>query len=214
MVKEQTSGSWIARALASGMLKWLAYQLAAIIGPVLFGVATALVGRIGDGTPWMWSMAAGALGFGGCAAGAFFLSVIVARQRVSAKLGLAGPRFAFDITSKDVILGVSLQSTAQIPLEFEIKEIRTQLGDAYPPSRPFTNTVFNVPPGGQGWFFDHPIPVARGGGHEKTVNGTVTAKIAYGRPGSRKHLLDAKWLVHLRFDETGNSFTATWQDLA
>jgi hypothetical protein len=209
MMSKQGAG-WVARALASGVLKWIAFQAAALVGPLLLGLATIAIGRVGDGTPWMWAIAAGALTFGGCAAGLHFMLAVAARYRVKGRLALSSPRIAVELASGELALGVNLQSLADVPIEFEIKQLRTQLAGVFAPNKPYTNTVIEIPPNGQGWFVDHVISIGRKWAPGEVVSGQVIAIIAYGRPGSRTHILEARTAVHVKFSAEGSPEASAW----
>lgn len=206
--------NWVGKAIAGGMLKWIGFQIAALAGPAVLGLAAAAAGRMGGEVSWMWAISAGALSFGGAAAGVFFTLAVVDRYKVSGRLALASPRIALDLASGDVSLGVNLQSLAEVPIEFEIKEIRTQLSGTYASNKPFDRTTFEVPPHGVGFFSDYAIELKQGSLAGKVLDGSVIAMIAYGRPGSRKNVLNVKCGVHLRYGAQGSLEGTSWEMLA
>ena len=209
------SGGWWGRAIAGGVLKWMGFQVAALAGPAVLGVLATAAGRMSESAPWMWALAAGALTFGGAAAGVHFTLSVVDRYAVRGRLALATPRVAVDMASGDVALGVNLQSLADVAIEFEIREIRTQIDWAYPTSKPFERTIYEIPPRGHGFFSDHVIQFERStvsGG--KVSHGSVIAAVAYGRPGSRKHTLNVQCGVHIRFTNIGTIDGTSWEMLA
>lgn len=201
----------IFNSFTSGVVKWIGWQVASFIGPVVIGIVTAWAGRLGDGSSWMWSIMAGSLAYGGSAAGIYFTLAIVARQRVNGRLELICPQAAIDINTGDIVLGVQLRNSAENSIEFEIVHMATELGGNYPAKKPYSKTVFEIPAGGKGWFHDYSIQVARGN-PASVCSGSVVAEIKYGRPGYRKYVMNVKCAMHIRFDANGNLEATAWEE--
>ena len=155
---------------------------------------------------------AASLTFGGASAGAFYVFELVKRRAIEGRLACVSPRIALDIVSGEVSLGVNLQSLADVPIEFEIKQIRTEVAGSYPPSKPFDLSTFVIPPLGVAFFSDFGIKVALQAGVSEVKEGTVRASVLYGRPGSRKYNLDIKRKVHLRYDAAGIIEAFSWNE--
>jgi hypothetical protein len=205
--------SWIAKALASGLLKWVGLQLATLGAPIALALGTLLIGWLQNG-PWMWSITAAALAFGGSAAGVHHTLDIISRYRVAGKVVFAGPRVAIDMKTGQVALGINVLSTAEVPVEFEVKSIRTNLGTSYAANKPYGLAVFEMPPRGQGWFVDHAIPATNDPSDPAVASGSVIATVAYGRPGARKHELAIRCGVHLKRGDAGAIEAASWELIA
>lgn len=202
---------WLLRAFGSGLLKWVGFQIATLFGPLLIGIVTATLGRFDGSATWMWAACAGALAFGGSAAGAYYLIGIAEKFRVKGRLSFAAPRVSHDIRSGDIALGFNVQNLADVSLEFEVKEMRTQLGELFPPSKAFVKTIYEIPPGGYGWFSDYSIQGSKPGGDVKIERGTIQVNLLYGRPGARKHKLEGKWVVHLQYGSGSTIETTAWE---
>ena len=112
-------GSWIAKAFASGAIKALAYQLTTLAMPFIVAGLTLFAGRIGGGFPWMWTLMATSLSFGGVAAVSFYVFEVVRRRAVDGRLACVSPRVAIDIQLGGVCLGFDLKSLADVPVDFE-----------------------------------------------------------------------------------------------
>lgn len=202
---------WLLRAFGSGLLKWVGFQVATLAGPLVIGIVTTTLGRADGSVTWMWAACAGALAFGGSAAGAYYLIGIAEKFRVKGRLSFSAPRITHDIQSGDIALGFDVKNLADVSLEYEVKEIRTQLDDLFPPNRAYTKKIFEIPPGGYGWFSDYSIQGSRPGGDARIVRGTIQVELLYGRPGARKHKLAGKWIVHLQYGSEPNIETIAWE---
>lgn len=208
------SQSWIARAVAGGIFKWFGFQLAALAGPTLLGLAATILGKLsGDGT-WSAALAAGALTFGGTAAGVYFTLAVLDRYAVKGRLALQSPRIAVAIDSGEISLGINLSNLADVGIEFEVVELVTQLSGKFPSSKPFERKTFEIPPHGVGFFSDHVIPVDRESTSGMRIDGTINGRIVYGRPGSRKYELLVKYGVHLQLDPSGSIGSWAWEVIA
>lgn len=208
------NGHWIAKALASGAIKALAYQLVTVAMPFLVAGLTLAAGRIGGDVPWMWALMATSLSFGGVAAGTFYVLEVVRQRAVDGRLACVSPRVAIDMQSGGVCLGVDLRSLADVPVDFEVKLIRTELGGSYAPSKPFERTSFVIPPQGVAFFNDHAIKPQLAGSGPEVVEGSVDATILYGRPGSRKYTLKVRRKMYLNFSVDGQVVAIAQTEMA
>lgn len=208
----KSNNGWLARAAATGVVKAIAYHAATVALPFVLAALALVAGRLGDGASWMWAIMASSLTFGGASAGTFYLFELVGKRSIEGKLYCIAPRISIDIGTGQPCLGINLQSRCELPMEFEIKTIRTELGETYPSSKPFKLTVFEIPPQGSGFFNDFSIVLDRQDIGGKVVKGSVVATVLYGSPGKRKYLLDIKREVYLKFGAEGNVELVAWNE--
>ena len=208
----KSNDGWLAKAAASGVVKAIAYHAATAALPFVLAALTLIIGRLGDGASWMWALMAASLTFGGTSAGVFYVFELVGRRAIEGKLACVSPRIAVDIKSGEPSLGINLQSLADVPIEFEVKQIRTEVAGSYSASKPFDLATFVIPPRGVGFFNDYGIKVVLQGGVSEVKEASVRAVVLYGRPGSRKYSLDIRRQVHLRYNGEGNIEAVSWNE--
>ena len=100
-------------------------------------------------------------------------------------------------------LGLSLVSKAQFPLEAEVEELETQVGDRVPTEK-FTKSTMAIGMGGGGGFVSAIIDLAKDISKNAVLPGSIKAKVRYGRPGNLKHEVEKYLYLALTFDERGN----------
>ena len=162
----------------------------------------------------MWALMATSLSFGGVAAGTFFVFELVGRRAVDGRLACSSPRVAIDIRAGGVCLGVDLKSLADVPVDFEVKLIRTELAGQYASSKPFERSSFVIPPQGVAFFNDHAIKPNLTGLGPEVVEGSVNATILYGRPGNRKYTLVVRRKMYLSFGVDGQVVAIAQSEMA
>ena len=207
-----SNDGWLAKAAASGIVKAIAYHAATAVLPFFLAALTLLFGRLGDGASWMWSLMAASMTFGGTSAGMFYVFELAGRRAIDGKLVCVSPRIATDITTGDPSLGFNLQSMADVPVEFEVKQIRTEIAGVYSASKPFDLATFVIPPRGAGFFSDYGITVLLQGGVSEVKEASIRAVVCYGSTGSRKYNLDIKRKVHLRYNADGIIDGVAWNE--
>ena len=133
------------------------------------------------------------------------------RRRVEGKLAFASVNVGRDIKGKGIIVGISLKSSAAFPLEFQVTEMRTSLGDKIPALEHKARKV-TLPATGAGWFNDNPIEIAdppRPG----AIEGAIEFRVKYGLPGSSlKYSIPGKKQVVAAFNDDGLLIQGTWSD--
>ena len=208
----KSNDGWLAKAAASGIVKAITYHVATAALPFVLAALTLIVGRLSDGASWMWALMAASLTFGGTSAGVFFIFELVGKRAIEGKLACVSPRIAVDIKSGEPSLGINLQSLADVPIEFEVKQIRTEVAGIYSASKPFDLATFLIPPRGVGFFSDYGIKVVLQGGVSEVKGASVSAVVLYGSSGNRKFSLDIKRKVHLRYNAEGNIEAVSWNE--
>lgn len=203
---------WLAKAAASGVVKAISYHAATTALPFLLAAMTLIAGRLGDGASWMWSLMAASLAFGGSSAGFFYLFEFVGKRAIDGRLSCESPRVSIDIVSGKPCLGINLQSSADVPVEFEVSQIKTEVSGVYPQSKPFDLATFLIPPRGIGFFNDFSISVELKEGIAEVREGSVSAIVKYGKAGNRKYILEIKRKVHLRYSAEGNIEAVSWNE--
>ena len=103
-----------------------------------------------------------------------------------------------------VSLGFQLRNIATFPIEFSVPDIKTELLEEYSPNKPFLVETVTVPPGNNGWFDDHKIELKGNQWNGKTLEGSIRARIKYGRPGNLKQEIALNKKVYVKFDNHGN----------
>lgn len=202
---------WLLRAFSGGVIKWVGFQIATLIGPLLIGIMTTTVGIVDGTATWMWAACAGSLAFGGSAAGAYYVISIAEKFRVKGRLSFAKPIISHDIESGNISLGFEVQNQADVLLEYEIKEIRTQLGKLFPPKKKFEKTIYDIPSMGVGWFYDYAIESSKPNGQARIEQGTIEVDLLYGKPGARKHKLSGKWITYLKYGSGSTIENVAWE---
>jgi hypothetical protein len=196
------------------MVKAITYHATTLALPFILAAFALVAGRFSDGASWMWSIMAASLTFAGAAAGIFFVFELVGKRSIDGRLHCIAPRIANDINTGQPSLGIHLQSACDLPLEFEVATIRTELDGIYPSSKPFGLTVFAIPPRGLGFFNDFGINLLGRDVAGKVLKGSILARVLYGGPGKRKYSLDIKREVHLKFSAEGSLESFTWNEVA
>lgn len=100
-------------------------------------------------------------------------------------------------------LGLTLVSKAQFPLEAEVEELETQVGNRVPTEKLFEGTM-SIGMGGGGGFTSAIIDLAKDISKNVVLPGSIKAKVRYGRPGNLKHEIEKYLYLALKFDERGN----------
>ena len=171
------NSGWLARAAASGVVRAITYHAATVAMPFVLAALALVAGRVGDGASWMWAIMAASLTFGGAAIGIFYVFELVGKRSIEGRLSCISPRVAIDIRTGELSLGINLLSACDLPIQFEIKSLRTELNGTYPSSKPFELIVFDIPPHGVGFFSDFGINLKGQATAGKVIKGTVIATV-------------------------------------
>ena len=162
-MQNESEKSLFIRSFQSGMVKAIAYQVTIFALPFVLAALTFAAGAIDKSTPWMWVLTATCLSFAGVATGILRFRELLHKNRIEGNLVCTSPRIAIDLTdSNSYSLGLNLQSTGEVPIEFEIGKIITKLHSKYPPKKPFELSRFTIPSRGIGFFNDNAIRLPDG----------------------------------------------------
>jgi hypothetical protein len=132
------------------------------------------------------------------------------RRRVEGRLAFNSAGVGKDARSDGFVIGVHLVSSASFPIEFDIRDFRTRLGETVP-KQLHTPTKLIMPSLGLGWHNDHPIILSSLPKGE-TVEGFVEFEIFYGVPGRLKYKLQGKKRVIAVFNNEGLLTGSNWQE--
>lgn len=211
-MRSEPEKGWMIRALSSGALKAIAYQVTTFVLPFLLATMTFVAGLVDETKiPWMWILMATGVSFAAGLVGVLRFYELLNKTRVEGKLIFAEVR-PFIRSDHEVAIGIFLKSQAEFPIEFEVVEINTKLLDKYPPKRPFDLKRFPIPPHGFGHFIDHAIEIGRP--VSTTAEARIDATIKYGRPGNLKHELEIKRQGIVKFDGEGRIEGSGWNQAA
>jgi hypothetical protein len=205
-------GSWLARNALAGSVRALAgHFTVTYILPIGLPLMTALIGYV-QGVSWMWVLVGGGLMFGGVTTGLVRFDDWRERRRVRDKLTFQRVLVGRGVRYGGVTLGMELASAASVPIEVQVREVRTRLKNVVPAdSFPTRSTI--VSPRGLVGFNDHAIDIGeppKGG----TLDGSIEVKLVYGPKGERlKHSLHIKKGVVVAFGATGTIAHFTSHDL-
>jgi hypothetical protein len=153
------------------------------------------------------------LTFGGVATGIVRFDEWIDRRSVKEKLAFSHLRIIKNIRGEGFAIGAAFQSSADMPIEFQLESINTRIGDRVPQKRSFDLTRFTIPRRGSGWFDDHIIDVGtppRPG----TIEGFIECMIRYGRAGDPQYDLIVRKQVILSFNTDGLLGSCSWNDAA
>ena len=201
--------NWIIQAIASGAIKATVFQATLVALPFVVASMTAVAGSM-QSIPWMWVLMATSVAFASVAVGVLRFHEVLGRLRVEGKLFCECPRIALEISNQGICLGVALRSTADVPIEFEVEDMKTELMGVYPPKKAYPRKNFIVPPNGVAWFDDYEVQI--GEQVSTTVTGVVEMQIRYGKPARLKHQLHIKKQVVIRFSDKGVIDAFAWND--
>lgn len=109
-------------------------------------------------------------------------------------------------------LGFQLNSSAQSPLEWEVKSIETEINGNFPPRKQFKSTKFETPAEGSGWFRDWNVQLPTA-----VTNSSVTGKmkftVLYGHPGRRLYSISKEFEVIITFNPSGDVDHWEWAEI-
>jgi hypothetical protein len=204
---------WIGQAIASGAIKATAYHITVIyVLPIGIPLITGLIGYLSN-TPWFWIWLGVLAAFAFVSNGLLSFGQWLDRRSVKDKLIFGSVRFVQNINGPGNALGVWLNSKAAVPIELNVREVRTRLNNRVPSNRAFEKTDFVVSPFGYVFFDDHIIdfgdPPKPG-----TIEGFLEIIIDYGYPGSLNHELVVKKRVLAAFNDEGRFTHLAWNDIA
>lgn len=97
-----------------------------------------------------------------------------------------------------ISLGFQLRNIATFPIEMSVHDVKTELSDIYAENRPYLTDSSIVAPGNDVWFDDHKIEL-KGNQWE----GTISARIEYGRPGNLNQEITLNKKVFVIIDYNG-----------
>ena len=192
----------ISYAWSHGFLPWLL---------TLVPVLTALLAFIED-EKWYLVALAGQLSFAALATGTYFASLWLHRTRAEGKLVFAAVRAGRNINGSGIFLGMTFSNTAEFPIEFEVRDLRTRIGNIVPAKKGYDVRTFTISPNGIGWFDDHVIELGAGVPKSGSLEGFIEMNISYGRPGKRSFYSTEKKTVIVAFDDNQNLISASWQE--
>lgn len=137
------------------------------------------------------------------------------RQRVKDKLNFSDVRVAKKLNAagavESIVLGFILRSSAVFPIEFDVQELQTRLGETFPPKKLYKKARLIIPAGGSGWFDDYPINVTNVS-KGQSLEGSMNFTVMYGRPDQLKHTLSKNIQVFIGFDEKGDARLGHWNE--
>jgi hypothetical protein len=211
--KAESGTGWLAKNMAAGAVRAFAFHVTVVyIIPLGIPAVTIYLGFV-QGLPWMYIVVGACVAFAGISAGLVRFDDWREKRRVDGKIGFVQVRSSADTTKPSVALGALFQSTAAIPIEVEIEEVRTQVDSRVPANRTFEKTKFTVPPHGNLFFDDHRIEIAQYP-RTGTLSGIVEFRLRYGRQGNMKYIFHIKKNTVLTFDAEGRYIGGSWSDAA
>jgi hypothetical protein len=184
------------------VLPWLV-----LVGPP---IVTGLLAYLNDAGAYKVALAV-QFSFAAMAVGLYYADLELSRRRVKGNLQFHSVRVGRNINGPGIFLGVVFSNTSDFPIEFEVKELRTRMGDRVPAKTGFDVKNVVVGPRAIGWYDDHiiqPDTPPNGG----TLEGFIEFTVEYGRPGDLKYELSQKKQATAAFDQGGNLTHASWQE--
>lgn len=197
-----SEGKSLIRAVAAGAMQAVAkYITATYLIPVGAAVMTGAVGRL-QGLPWMYVFLGAGLMFVLVTGALVLLDFLRERRRVAGKLTLVGVAGSKNVVGEGYVLEIAVLNNASFPVEVDVVERRSKLGNRVPVLSSFEKSGTIIPPRHFGWFSDHAIDIGDPP-MPGALTGLVEARIRYGRPGSLKHELTIRQQVTLLFNAQG-----------
>lgn len=203
---------WLKKRLAAGAAQGAtSHIVATYIFPLGLPVVTGWLGYA-QGLPLMYIFVGAGVMFAATVTGLLRYTEWKELQRVEGKLYLVTPSIVL-IQKQGYALGVQMQNNAVFPVEVEIEDLRTQIDSKLPKGKRLAGKRIILQPNNVGWFYDNSveIEIPKPG----TIEGTLEAKLKYGRVGSRlQYKLEEKKQITARFDEEGKwAAPALWTDI-
>ena len=178
--------------------------------PPLAAGAGVVIGRL-EQVPWFYVFIGATVIFAAVSSGLLRFDEWRDRRRVDGKLAFGSANVGRDIKGGGFFVGIRLHSSAAFPLEFEVTEVRTRLGDKIPALEHKARKI-TLPAAGNGWWNDNAIELTsppRPG----TIEGAIEFRVNYGLPGSSlKYCLSGKKQVVAAFSDDGLLTHRTWAD--
>jgi hypothetical protein len=115
-------------------------------GPVL--AAWGFVAGWKEGIPTPYLLAACSLIFGCVSWGLSQIGLLLDRTKVRDNLNFSAIRVGRNIHGSGIFMGCNFASRANVPIEFDVQEIKTRLHNMVPEKSSFAVTKFVVPPNG------------------------------------------------------------------
>lgn len=205
---------WLWRSLVEETVGhlWTTFAIP-VLAPLSAAAITAFLGWIAQPSiPWMYIWATAIFVLAMSSAAIVWLMQIADIYRVKDKFNFHQIRFLRGSDQPGFGLGVSMISSAQFPIEFQLDSCRTEINNTLPKERKHPKALYKVPPRGWGFLDDYLIELAdvpRPG----TLEGFAEFKVKYGKIGAAlKHHLSIKKQVVLQFDESGHLTGGIWND--
>ena len=171
------TGATIAYAWTSVVLPYIAPLGATLIAMLL---ALAAEPKI----PWVYIWVAMLVAFAMTSVGILRLDEMLERRRVKDKLNFAKMRYGRNIHGPGVFLGIILGSSASVPIEFEVEEVRTKVNNTVP-DKELDITPITVPAHGTGFVDDHVIDIGAPPRNRVRLKVSQSSKSNMGVWGSR-----------------------------
>jgi hypothetical protein len=211
IMSNENNSPKISRALAEGSIKAMAYHIT-ITYLIPFG-APAITFLIGycSGLPWFWIWLGALAAFAFISNGLLRFNEWLYMCRAQDKLMLESVIVGRSISDEGVFIGLRFCSVATFPIEFQVTNIRTQIGDKVPIKPHLPGKKYTVPPKGCGWYNDNVIQVTNPP-RPGTVEGHIEYTINYGKPGCLKYAISGKKQIVASFNDDGLLVTAIWND--
>ncbi len=202
---------WFKKKLATGAAQGVASHIAATyILPLGLPVVTGWLGYV-EGLPLMYIFVGVGVMFAATATGLLRYSEWRELQRVEGKLGFQSVIVGRDIKGGGINVGLQFASLATFPLEFEVTEMKTRLGDKIPALEHKAKRI-SLPATGIGWCNNNPIEL-NNPPNPGTIEGSIEFRVKYGPPGSSlEYGFSGKKQVVAMFNDDGLLTQSSWVD--
>ena len=182
--------------------------------PALLTVGGVVMGYV-QGLPWFYIYVGACVVFAFVCKGLLWFTDWRFRTTARYKLSFYDLKvsqiLSDDGSVSEIKLGFILQSSATFPIQFEIQDLDTKLMDGlYPPKREYKKKRIIMDPDKKGWFSDHGIKLGGGDTNNKVIEGSIYARLLYGRPGNLKHELKFRKRVFIKFNDVGKVQLVDW----
>jgi len=188
---------------------WALPSLLVVGSPLVVGVSAYFAN-----VQWRLVFLCALLAFASAAVGVYFADLEISRRVLKGKLlfeSLLLVKSIKNIEGSEFCIGFRFKNTSDFPVQFDVRHLKTNVGDFFPAKKDFKKTVFDIDPNGIGAFIDYEIDFKEIP-KEKTLQGYAEILIYYGRPDKLRHELISKkdFFIVLGKDSEVKAFN--WQD--
>jgi hypothetical protein len=203
--KEQDgTGKWLTRTVTGAAVKAVVqHAMVTYVIPLGIPLVTGYLAYL-QGLPWAYIITCTALTLAGLTHFMVKFDDLQERRRVKDKITFRDILVGRGFPGNGIVLGVILNNRAKIPVECELREMRTRAKNMVPVRKVQPPPLKMLAPAdGTAVFHDMAIDIGDWIKPGTAFDGAVEATLRYGRPGAKKYDLTIRKGVTISIDDQG-----------